>query len=75
MGEMVKKEELAKLKISNPVKELIASQIEGLCGTYEVVKGFAKTIDDKTNVEDFSDPLELPEVMNAILEADKVHYM
>ncbi len=75
MGEMVKKEELAKLKISNPVKELIASQIEGLCGTYEAVKGFAKTIDDKTNVEDFIDILELPEVMNAILEADKVHYM
>ncbi len=45
------------------------------CGTYEVVKGFAKTIDDKTNVEDFIDILELPEVMNAILEADKVHYM
>ena len=99
--DMVKKGELAKLKISGSVKELIASQIEGLspsdipddleqlaryekeemginvvsCGTYHVVKGFAKTIDDKTNVEDFIDVLELPEVMNAILEADKVHYM
>ncbi len=40
-----------------------------------MIKGFAKTVDDKTNVEDFIDVLELPAVMNAILEADKVHYM
>jgi len=99
--DMVKKGELAKLKIAGSVKELIASQIEGLspsdipddlgqlaryekeemginvvsCGTFHVINGFAKTVDDKTNIEDFVDVLELPAVMNAILEADKVHYM
>jgi predicted peroxiredoxin len=45
------------------------------CGTYHVMEGFAKTIDDKSNIEDFINVLKLPEVMKALLAADKIHYL
>jgi len=98
---MTKKGELAKLTIQDPVKELIASQIDGLsasdlpdnleqlarfekeklgvniatCGTFHVIDGFAKTIDDTSNIEDFITPLKIPEAGEALLSADKVHYL
>ncbi|MDY6933476.1 MAG: hypothetical protein SVZ03_04540 [Spirochaetota bacterium] len=45
------------------------------CGTFHVIDGFASNIDDKSNVEDFIIPLEVPKAVEALLKADKVHYM
>jgi predicted peroxiredoxin len=98
---MTKKGELAKLAITSEIKELIASQIEGLsandlpdnleqmarfekdklgvnivsCGTFHVIDGAGKTIDDISNIEDFVIPVKLPQAAEAILGADKIHYL
>jgi predicted peroxiredoxin len=98
---MTRKGELAKLAIQNSVKELIASQIEGLsasdlpdnleqlarfekdklgvnivsCGTFHVIDGAGKTLDDTSNIEDYIIPVKLPQAVEAILGADKVHYL
>ena len=98
---MTKKGELAKLAITSEIKELIASQIEGLsasdlpdnleqmarfekdklgvnivsCGTFHVIDGAGKTIDDKSNIEDFVTPVKLPQAAEAIFGADKTHYL
>ena len=98
---MTKKGELAKLAIQGSVKELIASQIEGLspsdlpdnleqmarfekntlgvnivsCGTFHVLDGAGKTIDDTSNIEDFVAPVKLPQAAEALLGADKIHYL
>ena len=45
------------------------------CGTFHVIDGFAKTVDDKSNIEDFIVPLEVPQAVEALLAADKVHYL
>jgi len=97
---MTRKGELAKLAISGEVKDLIASQIEGLsssdlpddleqmalfekgqlgvtiasCGTFHVIDGFAQTIDDTSNIEDFIVPVKLPQAWEAIAAADKILY-
>ena len=98
---MTKKGELAKLAIQESVKELVASQVEGLsasdlpdnleqlarfekeklgvnivsCGTFHVLDGAGKTIDDTSNVEDFVTPVKLPQFAQALLSADKIHYL
>ena len=98
---MTKKGELAKLAIQGSVKELIASQIEGLnasdlpdnleqlarfekenlgvnivsCGTFHVIDGVGKDLDDLSNVEDFIVPIKLPQAAEALLGADKIHYL
>jgi predicted peroxiredoxin len=98
---MTRKGELAKLAIQGSVKELVASQIEGLsasdlpdnleqlarfekdklginivsCGTFHVIDGAGKTIDDTSNIEDFITPVKLPQAAEAILGADKIHYL
>jgi len=98
---MTKKGELAKLAITSEVKELIASQIEGLsasdlpdnleqmarfekeklgvnivsCGTFHVIAGAGKTIDDKSGIEDFIALVKLPQAAEAMLGADKIHYL
>jgi len=98
---MTKKGELAKLAITSEVKELIASQIEGLsasdlpdnleqmarfekeklgvnivsCGTFHVIAGAGKTIDDKSGLEDFITLVKLPQAAEAMLGADKIHYL
>ena len=98
---MTKKGELANLAIPDPVKELIAGQIEGLsakdlpdnleqlarfekeqlgitiasCGTFHVIGGFADSIDDTSNIEDFVTPVTVPQATEALLTADKVHYL
>jgi len=95
---MSKKGELAKLGIPSSVKELIASQLEGVspsdlpdnleqmarfekdklgvniicCGTFNVIDGFAKTVDDKSNIEDFITPVKIPQWAEAMLGADKI---
>jgi predicted peroxiredoxin len=98
---MTTKGELAKLAIQISVKELVASQIEGLsasdlpdnleqlarfekdklgvnivsCGTFHVIDGAGKTLDDTSNIEDFITPIKLPQAAEAILGADKIHYL
>ena len=42
------------------------------CGTANVLDGFAKTIDDTSNIEDFVTPLKLPQVWQGYVEADKI---
>ncbi len=97
---MTKKGELAKLAITQEIKELIAGQLDGLapgdlpdnleqmarfqkdqlgvviasCGTFNVINGFADTVEDAANVEDFIVPIKLPDVWGAISGADKVLY-
>jgi hypothetical protein len=44
------------------------------CGTFHVLDGFAKGIEDKSNIEDFIDPINLYEVCKLMLEADKILY-
>jgi len=98
---MTKKGELAKLAIQDSIKELIASQVDGLsasdlpdnleqlarfekdklgvnivsCGTFHVIDGAGKTLDDTSGIEDFIAPVKLPQAAEAILGADKIHYL
>jgi len=44
------------------------------CGTFHVIDGFAKAIDDKSNIEDFITPVKLPQAAEALLGADKILY-
>lgn len=98
--EMAKKGALAKFIMTPDMKELTASQFEGLkaeklpdnleqlarferdkmeisivsCGTCHVLDGFAKEIEDKSNIEDFIDPINLFETCKLMLEADQILY-
>ncbi len=95
---LTKKGELAKIPITDEVKELIAGQLEGLsasdlpdnleqmarfqkeqlgveiqsCGTANVLEGFAKSIEDVSNIDDFFVPRKLPQVWANYAEADKI---
>ena len=97
---MTKKGTLAKFVMTPDVKELTASQFEGLkaeklpdnmeqlarferdkmqisivsCGTFHVLDGFAKGIEDRSNIEDFIDPINLYEASKLMLEADQILY-
>ncbi len=42
------------------------------CGTFHVIDGAGKTIDDKSGIEDFIIPVTLPQAADAIMKADKV---
>ena len=44
------------------------------CGTFHVIDGFAKTVDDKSNIEDFITPVKLPQAAEALLGADRILY-
>ena len=44
------------------------------CGTFHVIDGFAASLDDKSQIEDFIVPLKLPQIMKGILAADKILY-
>lgn len=45
------------------------------CGTFHVVQGIGKNIEDTTSSEDFITPLKLPQAAEALLGADKIHYL
>ena len=45
------------------------------CGTFHVIDGVGKSIDDTAAIEDFIVPLKLPEAAGALLAADKIHYL
>ena len=40
------------------------------CGTFHVIDGFAKTIDDTSNIEDFVIPITLPQVAAGLQTVD-----
>jgi predicted peroxiredoxin len=44
------------------------------CATFHVIDGFATTVDDKSNIEDFITPVKLPQAAEALLGADKIVY-
>ncbi|MBA7621837.1 hypothetical protein ES703_29205 [subsurface metagenome] len=44
------------------------------CGTFHVIDGFATSIDDTSNIEDFITPVKLPQAAEAILGADRILY-
>ena len=44
------------------------------CGTFHVLEGFAEEIQDKSNIEDFIEPIDLYESCRLMLEADKILY-
>ena len=45
------------------------------CGTFHVIEGTGKSFDDTSNIEDFVTPVKLPQAAEAILGADKIHYL
>ncbi|NIA19491.1 MAG: hypothetical protein GWP07_03525 [Xanthomonadaceae bacterium] len=44
------------------------------CATFHVIGGFAESVDDTSNIEDFIVPVKLPDAWGAIDGADKVLY-
>jgi len=44
------------------------------CATFNVLNGFADSVDDTSNIEDFIVPVKLPDAWAAINGADKVLY-
>jgi predicted peroxiredoxin len=44
------------------------------CATFHVIDGFAKAVDDTSNIEDFIVPLKLPQAWEGIAGADKIVY-
>jgi predicted peroxiredoxin len=45
------------------------------CGTFHVIDGIGRNLDDLSNSEDFVVPLKLPDAAQALLGADKIHYL
>jgi hypothetical protein len=45
------------------------------CGTFHVIDGAGKTIEDTSGIEDFIVPVKLPDAAGALLGADKIHYL
>ncbi len=45
------------------------------CGTFHVLEGIGKDLEDVANIEEFVVPLKLPEAAAALLKADKIHYL
>ena len=45
------------------------------CGTFHVIDGAGKSVEDTAGIEDFIVPVKLPQAAAAILGADKIHYL
>ncbi len=46
----------------------------GSCATIHVASGFASSIDDTSNIEDFITPVKIPDAAEGALSADKILY-
>jgi len=44
------------------------------CATFHVIDGFAKAVDDTSNIEDFIVPVKLPQAWETIAGTDKIVY-
>ena len=53
------------------VKDTLGVKI-GSCATFHVVSGFAASVEDTTNIEDFIMPVKIPDAVEASLSADKI---
>ena len=53
------------------VKDSMGVKI-GSCATFHVVGGFATSIEDTSNIEDFIMPVKIPDAVEAALTADKI---
>ncbi len=53
------------------VKDTLGVKI-GSCATFHVVSGFATSVDDTSNIEDFILPVKIPDAVEAALSADKI---
>jgi len=53
------------------VKDALGVNI-GSCATFHVVSGFATSIEDTSNIEDFIMPVKIPDAVAAALSADKI---
>ena len=45
------------------------------CGTFHVIDGAGKTIEDTSGIEDFIVPVKLPDAAGAIVNADKIYQL
>ncbi|MCD6209813.1 MAG: hypothetical protein N2V71_04900 [Methanophagales archaeon] len=46
----------------------------GSCATFHVAGGFATSVEDTTNIEDFIMPVKIPDAVEGALSADKILY-
>ncbi len=53
------------------VKDSLGVKI-GSCATFHVVSGFATSVEDTSNIEDFIMPVKIPDAVEAALSADKI---
>jgi len=53
------------------VKDSMGVKI-GSCATFHVVGGFATSVEDTSNIEDFIMPVKIPDAVEAALTADKI---
>jgi len=53
------------------VKDALGVRI-GSCATFHVVDGFATSVEDTSNIEDFVTPMKIPDAVEAELSADKI---
>ncbi len=56
------------------VKDAMGVKIAS-CATFHVVGGFATSVEDTTNIEDFIMPVKIPDAVEAALSADKILYL
>ncbi|RJS71481.1 hypothetical protein CW714_05815 [Methanophagales archaeon] len=59
--------------LARHLKEAMGVNI-GSCATFHVVGGFATSVEDTTNIEDFIMPVKIPDAVEAALSADKILY-
>jgi len=60
-------------QMARHVKDELGVKI-GSCATFHVVGGFAASVGDTTNIEDFIMPVKIPDAVEAALSADKILY-
>jgi len=60
--------------LARHLKEAMGVNI-GSCATFHVVGGFATSVEDTTNIEDFIMPVKIPDAVEAALSADKILYL
>jgi Predicted peroxiredoxins len=53
------------------VKDTLGVKI-GSCATFHVVDGFAASVDDTSQIEEFIMPVKIPDAVEAALSADKI---
>ncbi len=55
------------------VKDAVDVKV-GSCATFHVIDGFATSVEDTSDIEDFIMPMKIPDAVEAELSADKILY-